>query len=297
MKRLLIPLTLLVLATVQVQAQDVALPPCTQEQAQQMGTLFNEQISDALDSASGKVDLLERAEQTSLVYEHWQKNIVPQLPHCRQSLEFQLAFERTENTMIIWAIMTRIAETKLDAGEVEMAERLLNRALYYDARFPIELDALRANAEKLSAIAQGVEEDAAIQTSLSIYYVNADTNVNIRACGNSECAIVTTARPGQELRVVDDTGNWYELLLDDGSTAYIASFLASKSPPQVIPRPTSPPAPVQPAQATPAPQQPSGNTRRPKNCTEAREMGLSAVEAAQWSHLDRDHDGVACYGD
>jgi len=26
-------------------------------------------------------------------------------------------------------------------------------------------------------------------------------------------------------------------------------------------------------------------------------MGLSDVEAAQWSHLDRDKDGVACYGD
>lgn len=37
--------------------------------------------------------------------------------------------------------------------------------------------------------------------------------------------------------------------------------------------------------------------RRPANCTEALAMGLSAREAARWSHLDRDGDGVACYGD
>lgn len=38
-------------------------------------------------------------------------------------------------------------------------------------------------------------------------------------------------------------------------------------------------------------------TRRPANCTEAKAMGLTARQAAQWSHLDRDNDGVACYGD
>jgi hypothetical protein len=36
---------------------------------------------------------------------------------------------------------------------------------------------------------------------------------------------------------------------------------------------------------------------RPGNCSTAVAMGLSAVEAARWSHLDRDDDGVACYGD
>lgn len=36
---------------------------------------------------------------------------------------------------------------------------------------------------------------------------------------------------------------------------------------------------------------------RPANCDEAVAMGLTAAQAAQWSHLDRDGDGVACYGD
>lgn len=36
---------------------------------------------------------------------------------------------------------------------------------------------------------------------------------------------------------------------------------------------------------------------RPGNCSTAVAMGLTDVQAAQWSHLDRDDDGVACYGD
>lgn len=36
---------------------------------------------------------------------------------------------------------------------------------------------------------------------------------------------------------------------------------------------------------------------RPANCTEAIEMGLSERQAGNWSHLDRDGDGKACYGD
>jgi hypothetical protein len=36
---------------------------------------------------------------------------------------------------------------------------------------------------------------------------------------------------------------------------------------------------------------------RPANCDEAVAMGYTAEQAAQWSHLDRDGDGVACYGD
>lgn len=42
---------------------------------------------------------------------------------------------------------------------------------------------------------------------------------------------------------------------------------------------------------------PAAQPARPGNCATAVAMGLSAQEAAQWAHLDRDGDGVACYGD
>ncbi len=44
------------------------------------------------------------------------------------------------------------------------------------------------------------------------------------------------------------------------------------------------------------PTTPAANAR-PRNCTEARAMGLTAEEAGRWPHLDADDDGVACYGD
>jgi hypothetical protein len=41
----------------------------------------------------------------------------------------------------------------------------------------------------------------------------------------------------------------------------------------------------------------SSSSARPGNCSTAVAMGLSAQQAAQWPHLDRDGDHVACYGD
>lgn len=35
----------------------------------------------------------------------------------------------------------------------------------------------------------------------------------------------------------------------------------------------------------------------PENCATAVAAGLTAEQAAQWEHLDRDGDGVACHGD
>ena len=55
-------------------------------------------------------------------------------------------------------------------------------------------------------------------------------------------------------------------------------------------------APVKPVAVAPAAAAPA-NTGRPRNCDEARAWGLTAQQAGQWSHLDRDGDGVACYGD
>lgn len=45
------------------------------------------------------------------------------------------------------------------------------------------------------------------------------------------------------------------------------------------------------------PQQPAAKSGYPDNCDEAVAMGLTAAQAGAYSHLDRDDDGVACYGD
>ncbi len=63
------------------------------------------------------------------------------------------------------------------------------------------------------------------------YYVSAANIANIRACASTTCAIVTTAARGQRLDVVDDMSNWYEIVLPNCETAFIAGFLASQTPP------------------------------------------------------------------
>jgi hypothetical protein len=41
----------------------------------------------------------------------------------------------------------------------------------------------------------------------------------------------------------------------------------------------------------------TNTSQRPANCDEALAMGLTETQAGAWSHLDRDDDGKACYGD
>lgn len=63
------------------------------------------------------------------------------------------------------------------------------------------------------------------------YFVIAENIANVRACASTNCSIVTTASRGQRLDVVDDLSNWYEIVLPNCETAYIAGFLASQTPP------------------------------------------------------------------
>lgn len=70
-----------------------------------------------------------------------------------------------------------------------------------------------------------------IDGAMTTYYVVAENIANIRSCASTSCAIATTAYRGQRLDVVDDLSNWYEIVLPNCETAFIAGFLASKTPP------------------------------------------------------------------
>ena len=51
-----------------------------------------------------------------------------------------------------------------------------------------------------------------------------------QACPTRTCDILTVYERGQEMRVIDDSGEWYEVRLNNGETGFIASFLASMDP-------------------------------------------------------------------
>lgn len=70
-----------------------------------------------------------------------------------------------------------------------------------------------------------------VNAATTTYYVIAENIANVRECASTNCNIVTTASRGQRLDVVDDLSNWYEIVLPNCETAFIAGFLASQTPP------------------------------------------------------------------
>lgn len=128
---------------------------------------------------------------------------------------------------------------------------------------------------------------------------------NIRSCARTNCNAIAQLSANTAITVngqingeAVSAGNsvWYRIN-HGGQEAYIYSGLVRRGlPPAAVQQPPAQSQQQPPAQQPPA-QAPSGNTRRPANCAEAVAWGLSDVEAGRWSHLDRDGDGVACYGD
>ncbi len=95
----------------------------------------------------------------------------------------------------------------------------------YLPRMAGDLKRLFEQTEQFNASCSG------INGATSTYYVVAENIANIRSCASTSCAIATTAYRGQRLDVVDDQSNWYEIVLPSCETAFIAGFLASKTPP------------------------------------------------------------------
>ncbi len=145
-------------------------------------------------------------------------------------------------------------------------------------------------------------------------YILGSSSANIRAEPSTTASIIGAAPGGSTVQTfgtvtgqsVSGSTFWYEVN-HDGEVGYIHSSLITTTRPVARPSTTTttqqqPAAPdsvqqpvIQPTQPPP-PAQPA-NTVRPDNCAHAVAMGLTAQQAAQWPHLDRDKDGVACYGD
>lgn len=130
------------------------------------------------------------------------------------------------------------------------------------------------------------EEEAMIAIPATTYY--ALSGANLRSCPRTNCDRIDTATAGESLVVTGsvngevinaDNALWYRVSRTDGD-AYIYSNLVSTNRPV----PTS------------ANSNGSGFSC-PSNCDGARAMGLSAQQAGTCPRLDRDNDGVACYGD
>lgn len=152
-----------------------------------------------------------------------------------------------------------------------------------------------------------VDSNPNSENASGIYYANL-ANVFVWTCvENADCEKVVTIPAGTSVEVVgsiegrevEGSTVWYHVILSDDREGFIHSSVLS------VVRPTRAPT-ARPSNNSDSSS--SGNTSssgsrggntlaRPDNCTQARDWGYSAEQAAQWSHLDADNDGVACYGD
>lgn len=135
------------------------------------------------------------------------------------------------------------------------------------------------------------------------------SNANARACASTTCEIVAAlpraaavqVRTWEHGETISGSDIWYQVA-HEGEWVYVHSSLLGFSAP-AAPRPTqvqqsAPPPQNRDNEPTVGAQMPIQTPmRRPGNCSTAVAMGYSAQQAAQWDHLDRDDDGVACYGD
>ena len=133
------------------------------------------------------------------------------------------------------------------------------------------------------------------------------SNVNARSCERTNCGVVTVLGFAEEFsgytRVEGESvgGNttWWQGGVN-GQEVYVHSSLVSRT------RPSPPSNSGNTSSGGNASSGGNSNTSqnaaptalaRPRNCAQAVEWGYTAQQSAQWSHLDRDGDGVACYGD
>lgn len=130
---------------------------------------------------------------------------------------------------------------------------------------------------------------------------------NVRSCTSTDCQIVVGLAGGTQLTVtgsengmsVGGSTRWYAVRLKDGRTGYVHSSLVGAGVIAVAPT-VAPAGGGNTSQAAPNTSvPPAGPTSFvcPRNCDGAIAMGLSPQQAATCPGLDRDKDGVACYGD
>lgn len=157
----------------------------------------------------------------------------------------------------------------------------------------------QATAQRLT-VTNAPSAAAVTPVSSILYYVR--SNANARTCPDTACESLGQFQAGEYIgidgvaRGADVSGNrrWYRTQYN-GETAFIHDSLVIEGSLVAQPQTQSQPEQVQ---SVPPVQQPAApGFTCPSNCAGAVAAGLSAEQAGTCANLDRDDDGVACYGD
>ncbi len=129
-----------------------------------------------------------------------------QLPHCNEAVEFGLMMNQILGDFVALFLHRFIGVAEENNPLKPQIESELDRF-----------------AGKMEDLVTALDRNRTVL----VYFVVGDRGANIRACPTTTCDILTVYERGQEMRVIDDTGEWYEIRFDNGETGFIAGFLAS----------------------------------------------------------------------
>ncbi len=185
------------------------LSACDSRQAAQLESI-NADFQTELVGAALKIESLDDLLRYSEIHIEWRDGIWRELPGC-------------EDALIEGLMMNVIATDFAVAFGLQVA------GVDSDNN-PYMLQALGAWTRLLdrTILADLLESEP---TETKTYYVTANPAANLRSCASTNCRIVGSAKRGEAITVIDDSADWYEIRLENGETAFIAGFLASKDRP------------------------------------------------------------------
>lgn len=128
------------------------------------------------------------------------------LPYCNEAVEFGLMMNQILGDYVALFLHRFIPVADEDNPVIPQVEGELDRF-----------------SGKMEAVVAALDRNRTVK----IYYVTAGSGANIRACPTTSCDILTVFENGQEMRIIDDSGEWYEIRFNNGETGFIAGFLAS----------------------------------------------------------------------
>ena len=128
------------------------------------------------------------------------------LPYCNEAVEFGLIMNQILGDFVALFLHRFIPVADEDNPVKPQIEGELDRF-----------------AGKMEEVVTALDRNRTVK----IYYVTAGSGANIRACPTTSCDILTVFENGQEMRIIDDSGEWYEIRFKNGETGFIAGFLAS----------------------------------------------------------------------
>ncbi len=148
--------------------------------------------------------------QYTIAYFEWRLELWKMLPHCAEAVEFGLL---------------------INQGRSDLSAIYANGTTGLSDDENPSLMQFKTDSFRFKRVREDIFNKLDRYRTVKTYYVAANVNVDIRACGSADCELVEVLYRGDQVRVLDDSGQWYEIRLPIGQIAYINASLVDTNPP------------------------------------------------------------------